>query len=453
MPELRASLARAIGGLSRISGKGGGTTLPGRAMLVLDPSALERFGGQLTDGSVLVSATNGKTTTAAMLSRMVEQSGQQVLANRAGSNMPWGIVTTLLDDREALGLFEVDEAWLPEVAGSLHPRLIVLGNLFRDQLDRYGETESIASSWAQMVGGLGRETVLAANADDPLIASVAADSPGRVLFFGIEDDGVALDTPPHAADARRCRRCGGRLVFDRSYLGHLGEYHCPACGLSRPDPDLVATEVELHGAEGVSATLTLGTAEFRLNLPLPGVYNLYNALAAITGATALGIDAEEALHALESLPPVFGRAEPVRLPEGEARIFLVKNPVGANEVLRSLDQEEGPLDLWLALNDRIADGRDVSWIWDADFETLAGETRSVVCSGSRAAEMAVRLKYAGVNPESIRVDREIGQSMVTALGEATGTLYALPTYTALLELKDYLADHRDLDPFWEGPGQ
>lgn len=453
MPELRASLARVIGSLSRVSGRGGGTTLPGRAMLALDPSALERLGAQLSDGSVLISATNGKTTTAAMLSRIVEQSGQPVLANRAGSNMPWGIVTTLLGDRDSLGLFEVDEAWLPEVAGSLEPRLIVLGNLFRDQLDRYGETESIASSWAHLVEGLDQGTVVAANADDPLIASVASEVPGRSLFFGIEDQGVALDMPPHAADARRCRRCGGRLVFDRSYLGHLGEYHCPACGLTRPKPDLVATGIELHGAERVSATLSLGTEEFRLDLPLPGIYNLYNALAAITAALALGIDLADALHSLESLPPVFGRAEPVHLPEGEARIFLVKNPVGANEVLRSLGDEEGPLDLWVALNDRIADGRDVSWIWDADFEKLAGETRSVVCSGTRAAEMAVRLKYAGLQPDSIRVAPEIGHSMVTALGNATGTLYALPTYTALLELKDYLADHRDLDPFWEETNQ
>ena len=453
MPELRASLARVIGDLSRVSGRGGGTTLPGRTMLVLDPSALRRLGGQLTDGSVLVSATNGKTTTAAMLSRILEQSGQKVLANRAGSNMPWGIVTTLLGDRDSLGLFEVDEAWLPEVAGSLQPRLIVLGNLFRDQLDRYGETESIASSWAQLVKELDEGTVLASNADDPLIASVASDSPGPTLFFGIEDPGVALDAPPHAADARRCRSCGGRLVFDRSYLGHLGEYHCPACGLARPRPDLFASGIELHGAERVSATLTLGAEQFRLDLPLPGVYNLYNALAAVTGALALGVDIADALRALESLPPVFGRAEPVHLPEGEARIFLVKNPVGANEVLRSLGQEQGQLDLWVALNDRIADGRDVSWIWDADFERLAGEARSVVCSGTRAAEMAVRLKYAGLQPDSIRVDPEIGRSMVTALGNATGTLYALPTYTALLELKDYLADHRDLEPFWEGAGQ
>ncbi|MFM9044982.1 MAG: DUF1727 domain-containing protein, partial [Solirubrobacterales bacterium] len=170
-------------------------------------------------------------------------------------------------------------------------------------------------------------------------------------------------------------------------------------------------------------------------------------------ALALGVDLADALHSLESLPPVFGRAEPVHLPEGEARIFLVKNPVGANEVLRSLGDEEGPLDLWVALNDRIADGRDVSWIWDADFEKLAGETRSVVCSGTRAAEMAVRLKYAGLQPDSIRVAPEVGHSMVTALGNATGTLYALPTSTALLELKDYLADHHDLDPFWEEANQ
>lgn len=422
-------------------------------MIAMDPSALRRLGTQLADGSVLVSATNGKTTTAAMLSRMLEASGQTVLANRAGSNMPWGVVTALLGNRNALGLFEVDEAWLPEVAGSLDPRAIVLGNLFRDQLDRYGETESIASRWAELVAGLGAETILAANADDPLVATVGEGSPGRVIYFGIEDPGISLDSPPHAADARRCRNCGSRLIFERTYLGHLGEYHCPSCGRTRPKLDLIASEVALRGAESVAATLTLGSERYRLDLPLPGVYNLYNALAAISGAVAVGIDIPSALQALETLPPVFGRAEAVRLPEGEARIFLVKNPVGTNEVLRSLGGEKGPLDLWIALNDRIADGRDVSWIWDADFEKLAGHTGSVVCSGTRAAEMAVRLKYAGIPSDSIRVEGEIGRSMVSATGRATGTLYALPTYTALLELKDFLAGERDLKPFWEGSGR
>lgn len=450
MPDLRASLARTIGGLSRMSGRGGGTTLPGRAMLAMDPSALRRLGTQLADGSVLVSATNGKTTTAAMLSRMLEASGQTVLANREGSNMPWGVVTALLGNRDALGLFEVDEGWLPEVAASLYPRVIVLGNLFRDQLDRYGETESIASRWSDLVSGLGAETVLAANADDPLIATVGEGCPGRVIYFGIEDPGISLDSPPHAADARRCRSCGSRLIFERTYLGHLGEYHCPSCGMTRPQPDLIASEVELRGAESVSATLTLGSDRYRLDLPLPGVYNLYNALAAISGGLAIGIDIPSALKALVTLPPVFGRAEPIRLPEGEARIFLVKNPVGTNEVLRSLGGEAGQLDLWIALNDQIADGRDVSWIWDADFEKLAGQTRSVVCSGTRAAEMAVRLKYAGIPSDSIRVDGEVGRSMISAMGRATGTLYVLPTYTALLELKDFLAGERDLQPFWEG---
>ena len=309
---------------------------------------------------------------------------------------------------------------------------------------------SIASRWSDLVSGLGAETVLAANADDPLIATVGEGCPGRVIYFGIEDPGISLDSPPHAADARRCRSCGSRLIFERTYLGHLGEYHCPSCGMTRPQPDLIASEVELRGAESVSATLTLGSDRYRLDLPLPGVYNLYNALAAISGGLAIGIDIPSALKALVTLPPVFGRAEPIRLPEGEARIFLVKNPVGTNEVLRSLGGEAGQLDLWIALNDQIADGRDVSWIWDADFEKLAGQTRSVVCSGTRAAEMAVRLKYAGIPSDSIRVDGEVGRSMISAMGRATGTLYVLPTYTALLELKDFLAGERDLQPFWEG---
>ena len=449
MSPVRDGLARLVGRTSRLAGLGGGTTLPGRALLRLDPDAMERLGGELEAGSVLVSATNGKTTSAAMLSRILGSAGYSVLANSAGSNMPWGIVTALLGERASIGVFEVDEAWLPEVARSLEPRAILLGNLFRDQLDRYGETEALAAAWDELAAEMPASTRFILNADDPMVAAVGSSTASEAFYFGIEDPAVGLESVPHASDARRCRKCDERLVFERTYLGHLGIYRCPGCGSSRPEPDLAASQVQVVGAERLEASLSTGDQEFRLDLPLPGIYNLYNALGAVATAIVLDIEPATATRSLAALPAVFGRAERVVVDGTDVGIFLIKNPVGANEVIRSLSLEHGPLDLWIALNDRIADGRDVSWIWDADFEQLSGRLRSVACSGTRAAEMALRLKYAGVPAEVISISNDLGESFDRAVSGAAGKLYALPTYTALLELKSHASRAAGQRQFWE----
>ena len=451
--RLRAQLARLLGDLIRATGRGGGTTLPGRALLAVEPKALERLGRKLTGGALLVSATNGKTTTASLLGRILSEDGRRVIANGAGSNMPWGIVTALIEGQDGTGLFEVDEAWLPGVSAELDPAVVILGNLFRDQLDRYGETEQIADRWTELASSSPAATRFVVNADDPIVAEIGLSASGQAIFFGIDDPAIALTTQPHAADARRCRRCGERLDFERIHLGHLGIYSCPACGATRPEPDLVASSIELIGAESVRATISFEGTEHRLVLPLPGIYNLYNAIGALAGAVALGIDLSLAVRALAGAEPVFGRAERVQIDGTEATILLIKNPVGANEVIRTLGSGDGDFDLWIGLNDRIADGRDVSWIWDADFEQLPAGIRRITCAGTRAAEMALRLKYGGIDRERIEIEPEIGISFDRAARSAVGRLYALPTYTALLELEDHIREGADLDPYWKGPTQ
>jgi UDP-N-acetylmuramyl tripeptide synthase len=446
--DLRIGAARTLGKLIRATGRGGGTTLPGRALLSLEPDALARLGAEL-DATILVSATNGKTTTSSLLARILRVGGHQVVANGAGSNMPWGVVTALIEGRKGMGLFEVDEAWLPEVAATMDPEVILLGNLFRDQLDRYGETEQIADRWSEMARGLGGQARLVANADDPIVADIGQAAPDGAIFFGIDDPTVALGSEPHAADARRCRRCGARLIFERTYLGHLGLYACPECGLTRPEPDLVASDVELDGAAGLRARVSVGERSLTLELPLPGIYNLYNALGAIAAAVAVGVDPGLATGSLSDAEPVFGRAERVTLNGTETTILLIKNPVGANEVIRTLGSVEGQFDLWIGLNDRIADGRDVSWIWDADFEDLPRGIGRITCSGTRAAEMALRLKYGGLDPSLIRTEPAIGASFDRASREAGSKLFALPTYTALLELEDHLSRTSGVDAYWE----
>ncbi len=443
MKRLFEALARGVRALSRRLGRGGGTTLPGRLLLRADPHSMERMARRLEHGAVLVSATNGKTTTSAMVSAILERDGRSVVNNRAGSNMGWGVATALLDaGREPgqVGLFEVDEAWLPRVADALEPRIYLLSNLFRDQLDRYGELELLADRWAEVVGRRDGQARFVLNADDPLVADLGRGREG-VVYFGVADDSQALPELQHAADSKHCRNCGAPYVYDAVYMGHLGRYHCPSCGRSRPQPEVVAERVRLDGMRGADVTLATPQGTTELRLPLPGLYNVYNAVAATALCLELGAPLETVRDSLEHFGGAFGRVETIPVDGRPVSILLVKNPAGANEVLRTLTLEDGQLDLWLALNDKTADGRDVSWIWDADFELLAGRVRRATCSGTRAEEMALRLKYAGIDAE-LAVDRDIESSLDAAVasGRENGKpLFALPTYTALLELRDLLA--------------
>jgi lipid II isoglutaminyl synthase (glutamine-hydrolysing) len=445
----KRGVARTVGSLSRRSGRGGGTTLPGRLLVRIAPDAIERLAAQLDRGSIVVSSTNGKTTTAAMISGILRADGRTPVHNRAGSNMHWGVATALLEQSGDEGLFELDEAWLPRVAPQLRPRLLVLGNLFRDQLDRYGELERLADEWAELVARLDGSCEFALNADDPLIADLGRDKELRrrpgVTYFGIEDESQALPELQHAHDAKHCRRCGAPYVYDRAFVGHLGHYTCPNCDADRPSPDVAATRIDLHGISGSTVHVETPEGGLDLELPLPGLYNVYNALAAVTAALRSGVPLDRVRDGLESMRAVFGRVETIEVSDKPVSILLIKNPVGANEVLRTLQLESnnGAIDLWLALNDRIADGRDVSWIWDADFELLADGVRRVVCTGTRAPEMALRLKYAGWPQDTIEVNESIDTSLDNAVSAAPDRLFALPTYTALLELRTLLT-HRGL---------
>jgi UDP-N-acetylmuramyl tripeptide synthase len=454
----KLALARAVGAVSRLRG-GGASSAPGKVLMRLDPNAIGELGARLSRGSVLVSATNGKTTTSAILASILERACVSFVNNQSGANMAGGIASTLLAAARPggriageLGLFEVDELWLDSLAAHLHPRAILLGNLFRDQLDRYGELETIADRWAAAVHtGPARDSTLVLNADDPAIADLGRERNAPVLYFGVEDDSLALAGMAHAADAKHCRRCGAPYVFEAIYLGHLGHYHCPSCGQTRPAPTVTATRVILQGVRAASFTLQTPAGEAEVALALPGLYNVYNALAAAAMATSLEIGLPEIVAGLEATKAAFGRAETVHIGGREMQMLLVKNPAGANEVLRTLALEPGEHDLLGVLNDKIADGRDVSWIWDADFELLAGRVRRATCSGSRAPELALRLKYAGIDPARIRVQADLPSALREAASDGSDPqtpLYALPTYTAMLALRELLVARGEASSAW-----
>jgi lipid II isoglutaminyl synthase (glutamine-hydrolysing) len=448
--RLRAGLlaARAAGAAARLAGRGG-TSLPGKVLMRAEPHAIARLAARLPRGSVVVSATNGKTTTAAMVAAVLGRTGTRLVHNRAGANMAGGVAAALAAasrDGGDIGLFEVDEFWLGPVAADLAPRAVLLANLFRDQLDRYGELEIIADRWAGIVASLPADTGLVLNADDPLVADLGRAR--EALYYGVEDDALALPELQHASDSKHCRRCGHAYAYDAAYLAHLGHYHCPNCGARRPTPQVTATAVRLDGIRAAAFTLHTGDGVRRIELPLPGLYNVYNALAAAALCLRLGVALDDVAAGLAAVEPAFGRAETIRLGSRPTSILLIKNPAGANEVLRTLALEGSELDLFGALNDRTADGRDVSWVWDADWELVAPHVRRLTCSGTRAAELALRLKYAGVPAERLDVVEDLGRGLDRALAAGDGPLYALPTYTALLELRELLARRGAAREYW-----
>lgn len=442
--------ARGVGALSRVAGRGGGTTLPGKLLWKLDPGSVDALAARLPQGSALVSATNGKTTTTAMAARIL--GGNSHLAwNRSGANLLSGIASELVSARRAeLGLFEVDEGALPEATSRLHPRVVALSNLFRDQLDRYGELELVAERWREAIGALPDETTLVVNADDPVVASLA-DARPHTLRFGLDDPRHARPALQHAADSKYCIRCGTPYEYAAAYVGHLGDYRCPACEHARPSLDIAAREIELRGLVASRFRIDAPAGAVDVELALPGLYNVYNATAAASLSLALGASLSDVQAGLEAFSAAFGRFE--RIPTGGKTVvvLLVKNPAGANEVLRTLETGVPPV-LVLALNDAIADGQDVSWIWDVDFEPILEHVGRVVVSGERAAELGLRLLYGGLPDERLEVEPSLERALDRglALVDVGTELVVLPTYTAMLALREILSTRGLVRPYWEG---
>jgi len=447
---LETSAARLVGRLSRAARRGGGTTLPGKLVWKLDRGALDALAARLPHGVALISATNGKTTSAAMTASILAPT-HRLAWNRSGANLASGVTSTLLASQDAeLGLLEVDEFALPEIIRRTEPRVVALGNLFRDQLDRYGELEHIAERWRDAVGALAGATTVVVNADDPLVASLA-EGREHALRFGVDDPSRARGALPHASDSKYCVRCGNPYAYDAVYVGHLGAYRCPACGHARPLLDVAARQIESDGLDGVSFLLDTPNGSARVQLAVPGLYNVYNALAAASVALALDTKLDDVVAGLERFRAAFGRFERFAVGDRSALLLLIKNPAGANEALRTLEEGGVPPTLIVALNDQIADGRDVSWIWDVDFEPVLERVERIVASGDRAAELALRFTYAGFPAERIEVVPALEQAFDRGLEliPVGGELVVLPTYTAMLALRAIATGRGLTRPYWE----
>ncbi len=462
MPDALAAFANAAGKVTRLglqaAGRGA-TALPGLITMQLDPNFIAAITRELPHGVVLVSGTNGKTTTARMLSDVARAAGWSPIHNRSGSNLERGIAGALLADstwrgepRGDVGLFEVDEASLPRVLARLVPRVVVITNLFRDQLDRYFEIDALARRIGDAVAKLDPKTTLVLNADDPIVATLGSRHGGPVVYFGVDDPSVGGRVPQSISDATRCPRCKSPLAYERVVLAHVGDWSCPSCGLARPDREVSAIRVRLDAAGSeIDLRVPAAVAFDPVRVPVPGLYNSYNALAALAAARALDIVLPTATRAIAGFKPAFGRLEQIAVDGRTLRLILVKNPAGFNAAIGALLETGRKPRLLAALNDQYADGRDVSWIWDADFESLAPAVTHAVVTGIRSRDLANRLKYAGVPRDRVEVVDQWSGAIDWAIGATPRgeELVILATYTAMQALRGELARRGHVAPFWE----
>jgi UDP-N-acetylmuramyl tripeptide synthase len=466
LPDPRLSAAILAGRSARFASRtlktGGGSTVPGVVARRVDPKVLTKLSRRLRLGSAAITGTNGKTTTTGIVSRILQTAGIRAVNNSTGANLVTGVTAALVSDSgldgaplSEMGLFEVDEASVPKVAAEAQIEILAVLNLFRDQLDRYGELAYTGKVIASAFGDLPQGGAVVLNADDPLVASLGR-SARRPVFYGVEE--TSLDTGPlqHIADSKDCPVCGSALVYETVYMGHVGVYDCHHCDFSRPESAYRASRVRLQGAQGSEFRLSTPKGEEDVKIGIPGLYNVYNALAAAAVAGETGAGLAEISRGLREFGGAFGRVERVKVGDRDAFLLLIKNPVGFNEILRTFVTGAEAKNVLIAINDNDADGRDVSWLWDVDFEMLAdarveGKTDATpfIVSGIRADDMAVRLKYAELPVGPVIPDREEAIKSALAATPPGETLYVLPTYTAMLEIRHILSEMGYTHPFWE----
>ncbi|MDQ4044727.1 MAG: MurT ligase domain-containing protein [Chloroflexota bacterium] len=462
-PRLSAALlvAKVTAAGIRLAGRGGGTSAPGLVADRIDSGMLGKLTRRLPGGVIVVAGTNGKTTTSRMIADLLEAAGMPAVHNRSGSNLVRGVVSAFAGQASitgapggAVGVIESDEAALPQLLERVTPRVVLLNNLFRDQLDRYGELDAVARKWQPALQALDRETTVVVNADDPMLVALTADLRAEVVRFGMDDETHRLETLSHAADAADCHVCGADLEYHSLYVSHLGDWYCPNCSNHRLDLDVIGRGVTLRGVESLDMHVTVDGEEVPIRVGVPGLYNAYNLIAAVAVGRAVGVEMPVITRSMGTFRSAFGRIERVVYRGRTLTLALVKNPVGFNEVLRMLTAESGGLEVptLIAINDLYADGRDVSWLWDVDFELLAPGGGPLGATGVRGADMANRLKYAGIPDERIT---RFPDDLAAGLDGFVDTIpegevgYILPTYTAMLQVRKILADRGAVETFWK----
>ncbi len=432
----------------------GGTALPGKAARVFAKNILEVTSAGME--IIVVTGTNGKTTTSRMLEHAMTVAGRDTLANKSGANLLSGITAEFTCDATATGkprkkyaIIECDEGALKQVVPLIHPKVIVVTNLFRDQLDRYGEVMHTLEQIRVAIRKV-PESILCLNADDSLTASLAKDVPNKVVYFGL-DTPVGDQKDVEISDAKYCINCGTEYKYTYHTYAHLGGFYCPHCGYKRSETTTAVTKIEKISPSGTVVKMRFGAKEEEVVIGLPAVYNVYNAAAAVCAYEAAGYPREEILESLADVRSSFGRMETFNLDGVQVQMILVKNPAGCNQAIEYLRSMDKPYTAVFCLNDRTADGHDISWIWDADFEKVGADpnVQKIYVSGDRAEDMQLRLKYADASEDMIELVRD-NDVLVDKMRESTGPVFILPNYTSMLALRAALGGATGKQEFWKG---
>jgi lipid II isoglutaminyl synthase (glutamine-hydrolysing) len=434
--KLTMALARGLTG-------SGGLAITGLVSARIEPQIVAKLGRGIAGGSILVTGTNGKTTTTKLILDILSSSGKGVVCNTTGSNLYRGVASSLVSASTLAGkinahygLFEVDEAAMAQVAPQLQPRVIIVLNLFRDQLDRYGELDTTAATIGRAIAETSADVFL--NADDPLVASLGSyvEDKSKLHYFGIEAKYTAGLSHDNTADSIHDQATGKLLVYSQVYFGHLGHYGTKDGKNLRPIPGTVLISFKPEGM-GSELVIKLGANSeiSTMNLPLPGLYNAYNALAAAAVSSQLSIDGAVIKKSIESIRPAFGRAESLLFNDTEVLLLLVKNPTGFNQIIETYLLQKQQQNILIVINDNYADGRDVSWLWDTAIEDLAGRGHRIIVSGNRRFDMALRLKYGSIEYDSIVDSPE--EAINSFISDNNNPILVLPTYTALLEMRKH----------------
>ncbi len=457
---LAISAGKLVGVSGRILGIGGGTSLPGMVARRIDPDVLKAVMNGSTAKKIVITGSNGKTTTSRMIAEMAKESGNRLSHNRSGSNLLQGVTSVAVNFASVFGhlasdvlVFEIDEGTMQHVIPEIQPDVVVITNIFRDQLDRFGELYAVARSLDKVLEGLPETSTIVLNGNDPQVANFGVNARARRLFFGLDTTEVGTPVPDQSADVIRCIHCQEDLEYKVAYLSHLGLYRCPNCGYTLPTLDVAATSVKLadDGKGPTQVTLRTPEGEMHLEIPLPGIHNVYNAAAAVSAALAAGFPRETLPVALSKLQPAFGRLEEIHAGEQTIYLAFVKNPTSFNLIMRLIKQHPGAKHMLLAASHTVVDGEDFSWLWDIELEELAPEIVDAICSGNKPEELAMRLKYAEVLPEKIRMieDREAALDAALKNAGPGGTLYIMATYSPTQELRRLMQKRGWVKHFWE----
>lgn len=434
----------------------GATSAPGMAAIKIKRNVLANLSKNTK--VIIVTGTNGKTTSCRILEEGLKKAGKSYFINKSGANLITGITASFIMNSTLLGkckkdyaIIECDENAFKEVSRYIRADVILVTNVFRDQLDRYGEVTHTLNAIKESVKNL-PNAVVCLDADCSLTYSISGEIPNKIVTFGVNVPFDKNAKAPEISDAKHCIFCKNEYSYTYHTYGHLGGFECKGCGYKRPEPDFAVTSVEELKQNHSIVVANFNGSKNLIKVNIGGAYNVYNAIGCAAALTALGIDEKTVISAIESFNGAFGRMEQFESNGNKINLILVKNPAGFSQTMNFLKSVDDDFTLVLSLNDNAADGRDISWIWDVDFGGIFDKTnvKEIYVTGKRCFDMAIRVKYEGTNGREIKViENEDYDALVDVVTSQGRDVYIVPTYTSMMTMRPVIAKRLGGKEFWK----